>query len=210
MVLRTSSGQQHTTRNSKRPHRHHDTNDETAHTTTSSNSNIRNKRSRLDNLQRHNMKCNNTNNTNNTTTKRHVNSLLDISAKCVARTFPYQELEERLGCIPAPVQSRITYFSFPENEASIELYSSNNLHVTPATSTSQSKQPFDVGKKLYEAGAVDDVLQIGKWFSLIRFFRVHVHRVGYRGRLVRLKPNSNFVVKCNFHPVASTKVLGLP
>ena len=98
------------------------------------------------------------------TTKRakietKASSLLDIAAKCVAKTYPYQEIEERIGFIPGPVQTRIMYHSFPENEAAISLYSSNKLHLNAADC---NKQPFNIGMKLYENEAVNDVIQIGK------------------------------------------------
>lgn len=88
-----------------------------------------------------------------------VPSLLDISAKCAARLYPYQEIEESIGHIPGPVQTRVMFHSFPENEAAIALYSSNKLHIN---ATDSHKQPFNIGMKLYETEAVTDVIQIGK------------------------------------------------
>ena len=155
MVLKTSNDlqqPQHVSRN-KRSHRDTTTtsnNNDTIMMTTGC-ANARNKRLRIEQVS---FRAN-----NNTSNKTPVNSLLDISAKCVARQYPYQEIEERLGYIPTPVQTRITYYSFPENESSIELYSSNSLHMTH---TESNKQPFNVGKKLYEGGAVKDVIQIGE------------------------------------------------
>lgn len=144
----------------KRSHR--DTTTTNSDTTLSTGcGNSRNKRSRLDNQ-------NTARATNSNNNKAVVKSLLDISAKCVARQYPYQEIEERLGHIPLPVQTRITYHSFPENESSIELYSSNSLHMSH---TESNKQPFNVGKKLYETDAVKDVIQIGKsFYSYLVFF----------------------------------------
>ena len=107
--------------------------------------------------------------------QQKVASLLDISAKSVAREYPYQEIEERLGHIPHPVQNRILYHSFPEDEASIKLYSSNRIHMTH---TETNKQPFNVGLKIYESDGVKDVIQIGKSFScffwfLLFYFQCH-------------------------------------
>ncbi|XP_066920713.1 zinc finger SWIM domain-containing protein 4-like isoform X2 [Clytia hemisphaerica] len=90
--------------------------------------------------------------------QQKVASLLDISAKSVAGEYPYQEIEERLGHIPNPVQNRILYHSFPEDEASIKLYSSNRIHMT---STETNRQPFNVGLKIYDSDGVKDVIQIG-------------------------------------------------
>jgi len=116
------------------------------------------KRTRRDSSQR----CINKNSTSNTTSNNsdRVPSLLNIAAKCAAKLYPYQEIEEKLGgYIPGPVQNRIIYYSFPENEASIALYSSNRLHTS---STESNKQPFNVGMKLCESDSVKEVIQIGK------------------------------------------------
>ena len=125
------------------------------------------KRSKHEHLQRCNIRSANT---NCNSTSNQVPSLLDIAAKCAAKLYPYQEIEERLGgYIPGPVQNRIIYHSFPENEASIALYSSNRLHTS---STESNKQPFNVGMKLCESDSVKDVIQIGKSFcfrSLLSF-----------------------------------------
>ena len=91
--------------------------------------------------------------------KQEVPSLLDLSAKCVASSFPYQEVEEKIGFIPCPVQDRIMYHSFPQNESCLALYSSNKLHVN---STDSQKQPYNTGIKLLESQSVSEVVQIGK------------------------------------------------
>lgn len=96
-----------------------------------------------------------------------VPSLLNISAMCVASNYPYQEVEEKLGVISGPMQTAIMFHSFPQSEASIELYSSNKLHVN---ATDTQKQPFNMGVKLVEKDSVSEVVQIGKLnFSLISF-----------------------------------------
>lgn len=51
-------------------------------------------------------------------------SLLDMTAKIVAETEPFQRIEERYERIPEPVQRRIIYWSFPRNERDICMYSS--------------------------------------------------------------------------------------
>ena len=88
-----------------------------------------------------------------------VSSLLDLSAMCVASNYPYQEVEEKLGVISGPMQTAIMFHSFPQSEASIELYSSNKLHVN---ATDTQKQPFYMGVKLVEKDSVSEVVQIGK------------------------------------------------
>lgn len=57
--------------------------------------------------------------------ERHTpDSLLDMTAKIVAETEPFQRIEERYERIPEPVQRRIIYWSFPRNERDICMYSS--------------------------------------------------------------------------------------
>lgn len=113
--------------------------------------------------------------------KKQVSTLLDIAAKCVAKLHPYQEIEERLGHVPGPVRNKIIYNSFPANETSIALYSSNKLHMTQAEA---HKQPFHIGLKLYENEAVCDVIQIGFYLSgavhekvgICNRQKVHIHK----------------------------------
>ena len=89
-------------------------------------------------------------------------SLLDICAKIVAENIPFQEVEERFDRIPEPVQSRIVYWSFPRNERDICMYSS--FAANTKESNDAQKLPFHQGIKLLDAGAVENVLQIGKCF----------------------------------------------
>ena len=96
-----------------------------------------------------------------------VPSLLNLSAMCVASNYPYQEVEEKLGVISGPMQTAIMYHSFPQSESSIELYSSNKLHVS---ATETHKEPFAMGVKLVEKDAVSQVLQIGMSFSIFFFY----------------------------------------
>lgn len=57
--------------------------------------------------------------------RQSPDSLLDIAARIVAETEPFQRVEERLNDrIPEPVQRRIIFWSFPRNERDICMYSS--------------------------------------------------------------------------------------
>lgn len=56
--------------------------------------------------------------------QRQPDSLLDITARMVAETEPFQRIEERYDRIPEPVQRRIIFWSFPRNERDICMYSS--------------------------------------------------------------------------------------
>ncbi|XP_064476945.1 zinc finger SWIM domain-containing protein 5-like isoform X2 [Ornithodoros turicata] len=90
---------------------------------------------------------------------RRPESLLDICAKVVAQHIPFQRIEERYNRIPEPVQRRIIYWSFPRNERDICMYSS--LSSDSNNCGDYQKLPFYRGLKLYEAGCVDNVLQVG-------------------------------------------------
>lgn len=61
---------------------------------------------------------------NRTDVVRQPDSLLDITARIVAETEPFQRIEERYERIPEPVQRRIIFWSFPRNERDICMYSS--------------------------------------------------------------------------------------
>lgn len=88
-------------------------------------------------------------------------SLLDISAKVVALNIPFQQVEERFSRIPEPVQTRIVFWSFPRNEKDICMYSS--LHHSTVSESEYQKLPFQRGVRLLENGAVENVLQVGKY-----------------------------------------------
>ena len=106
-------------------------------------------------------------------------TLLDLSARCVAENIPFQCVEERIDWIPEPVQRRIVFWSFPRNERDIQMYSS--FSVNPKDAAETEKLPFNVGVKLLESGAVDNVLQIGNYQILLSehywFGSVYMKRV---------------------------------
>lgn len=85
-------------------------------------------------------------------------SLLDITAKIVAATIPFQRIEERYERIPEPVQRRVVYWSFPRDERDICMYSS----LARAPPDDHRNIAFCRGLKLLEAGCVDAVLQVGE------------------------------------------------
>lgn len=91
---------------------------------------------------------------------KRANTLLDICAKVVARTTPFHRIEDRYDRIPEPVQRRIIFWSFPQNERDICMYSS--LSNTISTCSEYQKLPFHKGLRLYESGCVENVLQVGK------------------------------------------------
>ena len=92
-------------------------------------------------------------------------TLLDIAARVVAANVPFQRVEETCSPLPEPVLARIVFWSFPRSEQHIRMYSSfvasGSAAVKCGEDVEASPLPFDRGVKLLEAGAVDDVLQIG-------------------------------------------------
>jgi len=93
--------------------------------------------------------------------KCKVESLLDICAKIVAKNIAFQTIEQRFDRIPEPVQSRIVFWSFPRNERDICMYSS--FANCGKDGAENQKLPFHQGVRLLENGAVENVLQIGKF-----------------------------------------------
>lgn len=98
-------------------------------------------------------------------------SLLDLSAKCVAANIPFQHVEERCAPIPEPVQLKVVYWSFPRNERDICMYSS--LHATVSHNDAK-RLPFQKGLTLLEENAVRDVLQVGRWISMLCPYCNHI------------------------------------
>ncbi|CAB0004965.1 unnamed protein product [Nesidiocoris tenuis] len=97
---------------------------------------------------------------------RPINSLLDMTARVVAKNIPFQRVEESYARIPEPVQRRIIFWSFPRDERDILMYSSlSRASPAPAPVPSSDAQslPFFKGLKLLETGSVDNVLQVGKY-----------------------------------------------
>uniref|UniRef100_A0A8C3IK52 Zinc finger SWIM-type containing 4 n=1 Tax=Chrysemys picta bellii TaxID=8478 RepID=A0A8C3IK52_CHRPI len=86
-------------------------------------------------------------------------TLLDLSAKRVAETWAFEQVEERFSRVPEPVQKRIVFWSFPRSEREICMYSSLGCH--PPEGERDSRVPFNRGLHLLQSGAVDRVLQVG-------------------------------------------------
>uniref|UniRef100_A0A1L8DB63 SWIM-type domain-containing protein n=1 Tax=Nyssomyia neivai TaxID=330878 RepID=A0A1L8DB63_9DIPT len=91
---------------------------------------------------------------------RCPDTLLDITARKVAETEPFQRIEERYDRIPEPVQRRIIFWSFPRNERDICMYSSLS-RVSLLNSGDSQSLSFCKGLKLLESGCVESVLQVG-------------------------------------------------
>ncbi|XP_037674068.1 LOW QUALITY PROTEIN: zinc finger SWIM domain-containing protein 4 [Choloepus didactylus] len=86
-------------------------------------------------------------------------ALLDLSAKRVAESWAFEQVEERFSRVPEPVQKRIVFWSFPQSEREICMYSS--LGYQPPEAEQDVRVPFTRGLHLLQSGAVDRVLQVG-------------------------------------------------
>lgn len=84
--------------------------------------------------------------------KHELLSLIEISARSVARNYPFEIVEHYTPPIPEGLQRRIAFWSFPENEEEIRLYS---------CLACGSNDKFKLGDVLAKSGNVKDVLQIG-------------------------------------------------
>lgn len=82
-----------------------------------------------------------------------VSSLSELAAKCVASHIPFELVEHVYPPVPEQLQLQIAFWSFPDSEDDIRLYS---------CLANGSADEFQRGEHLYRDRAVKDVLQIGK------------------------------------------------
>lgn len=80
-------------------------------------------------------------------------SLSELTAKCVASHIPFELVEYVYPPVPEQLQLRIAFWSFPDNEEDIRLYS---------CLANGSADEFQRGENLFRTKAVQDPLQIGK------------------------------------------------
>lgn len=81
-----------------------------------------------------------------------MTTLTELAAKCVASFIPFELVEHVFPPVPEQLQLRIAYWSFPDNEEDIRLYS---------CLANSSADEFHRGDQLYRNRAVKDPLQIG-------------------------------------------------
>ncbi|KAK6633958.1 hypothetical protein RUM44_004565 [Polyplax serrata] len=79
-------------------------------------------------------------------------SLSELTAKCVASHIPFELVEYVYPPVPEQLQLRIAFWSFPDNEEDIRLYS---------CLANGSADEFQRGENLFRTKAVQDPLQIG-------------------------------------------------
>jgi hypothetical protein len=83
--------------------------------------------------------------------------LAELSARCVASHIPFELVERVYPPMPEQLQLRIAFWSFPDNEEDIRLYS---------CLANGSADEFQRGDSLFKAKHVKEALQIGEY----RFF----------------------------------------
>uniref|UniRef100_A0A5S6Q2K3 SWIM-type domain-containing protein n=1 Tax=Trichuris muris TaxID=70415 RepID=A0A5S6Q2K3_TRIMR len=89
---------------------------------------------------------------------RRVLPLLDIAAKAVAKSIPFEMVERFKPPVPEMLQQRIAFFSFPEKVADIRLY---------CCLGNGSVEEYAKGKALYIGKAVREIIQIGFHLSAV-------------------------------------------
>ncbi|XP_039276107.1 zinc finger SWIM domain-containing protein 8-like [Nilaparvata lugens] len=81
-----------------------------------------------------------------------IGPLCELAARCVASYIPFEMVENVYPPVPEQLQLRIAFWSFPDNEEDIRLYS---------CLANSSADEFQKGETLYKCRAVKDPLQIG-------------------------------------------------
>jgi hypothetical protein len=87
-----------------------------------------------------------------------VFSLTELSAREVAASIPFEMIEVFSTPVPEQLQLRVAYWSFPEEEEDIRLYS---------CLANGSSDEFNKGEYLYKAKTVKEPLQIGFHLSAV-------------------------------------------
>lgn len=82
----------------------------------------------------------------------NVLSLTELAAREVAASIPFESVERFYPPVPEPLQLRIAFYSFPEQEEDIRLY---------ACLANGSAEEFNRGEHMYKSQAVREPLQIG-------------------------------------------------
>lgn len=85
-------------------------------------------------------------------TEKTVSTLSELAAKCVASHIPFELVEHVYPPVPEQLQLQIAFWSFPDSEDDIRLYS---------CLANGSADEFQKGEHLFRDRAVKDVLQIG-------------------------------------------------
>ncbi len=81
--------------------------------------------------------------------------MIELSAKVVARHFPFQAVEEYKPPIPEQIQLKVAFWSFPECEDDIQLY---------CCLAHGSVEEFQKAEVTLKYNLVQEVFQIGLFF----------------------------------------------
>lgn len=95
--------------------------------------------------------------------KVSVASLTELAAKCVASHIPFELVEHVYPPVPEQLQLRIAFWSFPDNEEDIRLYS---------CLANGSADEFTRGENLHRNHFVKDPLQIGETIRTRKFPKI--------------------------------------
>lgn len=81
-------------------------------------------------------------------------SLSEFCSRVVAAHIAFEVVEQAWQPVPEPLQLRIAFWSFPDNEEDIRLYS---------CLANGAADEFNKGENLYKSRAVKEPLQIGNY-----------------------------------------------
>lgn len=94
-----------------------------------------------------------------------MTTLTELAAKCVASFIPFELVEHVFPPVPEQLQLRIAFWSFPDNEEDIRLYS---------CLANSSADEFHRGDQLYKNRSVKEPLQIGESHSTFAFDHISI------------------------------------
>ncbi|KAF2356741.1 Zinc finger SWIM-type [Trinorchestia longiramus] len=87
-----------------------------------------------------------------------VLSLTQLAARCVAHTLPFEAVEQCMPVIPEQIQLWIGFWSFPDSEEDIRLYS---------CLANGNSEEFVKGENLYKRDCIQEIIQIGFHLSAL-------------------------------------------
>lgn len=91
-----------------------------------------------------------------------VPTLTELAARSVAYHISFEVVERVCSPVPEQLQLRIAYWSFPDNEEDIRLYS---------CLANGSADEFQKGETLYRCRSIQSPLQIGS-YNFIKFVTI--------------------------------------
>lgn len=110
--------------------------------------------------------------------------LTELAAKCVASHIPFELVEHVYPPVPEQLQLRIAFWSFPDNEEDIRLYS---------CLANGSAEEFQRGENLFKNRGVKEPLQIGNSAKYIYPNLVTITIAKSKGNRLELKPSTSII-----------------